>query len=254
MKFLGQIHVDIEYEKNKEKMQILITERNDLTPLLGMDWLKDFNLTIRNIRLDENNQSEKKQLIEQFSELFKNNATIKDTEINIQLKPGHYPVKQKTRSIPLHLQEEVRKELEKLIKTGNLEKVKHVDEDSFVSPVVITVKKDNKNRIRFEKTKRQLYKSQSIHAKHGVVIEPIFERNYERPNKERNDLGKRSGLRIWPDEVVKRNKPTMRIRNYRETIQADTTDSKKSFYGLADIPPSSKRKSTEHYNSQHRLG
>ena len=104
-------------------MQILIIERNDITPLLGMDWMKKFNLTIRNIRTDENSQSEKKRVIEKFPNLFKNNTTIKDTEINIQLKPGHYPVKQKARPIPLHLQEEVGKELEKLIKTGHLEKV-----------------------------------------------------------------------------------------------------------------------------------
>ena len=39
-------------------MQLLITERNDITPLLGMDWLKKFKLPIGNIRLDNNNQSE----------------------------------------------------------------------------------------------------------------------------------------------------------------------------------------------------
>ena len=59
----------------------------------------------------------------------------------MQLKPGHYPLKQIARPIPLHLHEDVGRELEKLIKTGNLEKVKHVDEDCFVSSVVFTVKK-----------------------------------------------------------------------------------------------------------------
>ena len=59
VKFRRHIPVDVEYEDNKQKMQILITERNDITTLLGMDWLKKFNLTIRSIRLNENNQSEK---------------------------------------------------------------------------------------------------------------------------------------------------------------------------------------------------
>ena len=86
VKFRGQIPVDFEYENNKQKIQVLITERNDITLLLRMVWLKKFNLTIRNFRLDENNQSEKKQVIEQFPDLFKNNTTIKDTEINMQLK------------------------------------------------------------------------------------------------------------------------------------------------------------------------
>ena len=36
LKFRGKIPVDIEDENNK-KMQLLFTERNDITPLLGMD-------------------------------------------------------------------------------------------------------------------------------------------------------------------------------------------------------------------------
>ena len=123
-------------------MQLLITERNDITPLLEMDWLKKFKLTIGNIQLDENNQSEKRRIIEKFPDLFRNNTTKKDTEINIQLEPGHNPVKQKARPIPLHLQEAVGKEIEKQMKSRHLEKVKHVDEDCFVSPVVITVRSD----------------------------------------------------------------------------------------------------------------
>ena len=142
VKFRGKIPVDIEYENNKQKMKLLITERNDITPLLGIDWLKKFKLTIGNIRLDDNNQSEKRQIVEKFPDVFKNNTTIKDAEINIQLKPGHYLVKQKARPIPLHLQEAVGKEIEKLTKSGHLERVKQVDEDCFVSPVVITVKND----------------------------------------------------------------------------------------------------------------
>ena len=89
MKFRGKIPVDIEYENNKLKMQLLITERNDITPLLGMDWLKKFRLTIGNIRLDENSQSEKRQIVKKFPDLFRNNTTIKDAEINMQLKPGY---------------------------------------------------------------------------------------------------------------------------------------------------------------------
>ena len=153
VKFRGKMPVDIEYENNKQKMQLLITERNDITPLLGMDWLKKFKLTIGNIQMDENDQSEKRRVIEKFPDLFRNNTTIKDTEINIQLKPGHYPVKQKARPIPLHLQEAVGKEIEKLTKSGHLEKVKHVDEDCFISPVVITVKNDKSVKIALDSRK-----------------------------------------------------------------------------------------------------
>ena len=67
LKLRGQIPTDIEYENIKQKMQIL-------------DWMKEFNLTIRNIRTDENHQSEKKRVSEKFPDLFKNNTTIKDTK------------------------------------------------------------------------------------------------------------------------------------------------------------------------------
>ena len=76
VKFRGKIPVDIEHENYKQKMRLLIIERNDITPLLGMDWLKKFKLTIGNIRLDDYNQSEKRQIVEKFPDLFKNNTTI----------------------------------------------------------------------------------------------------------------------------------------------------------------------------------
>ena len=112
----------MEYENNKQKMEIIITKRTDITPLLGMNWMKKFKLTIGRIQLTEPNQSEKEKVMKNFPDLFENNRTIKDTGINIQLKPGHYPVKQKARPIPLHLKEDVGRELEKLTKAGHLKK------------------------------------------------------------------------------------------------------------------------------------
>ena len=131
-------------------MQLLSTERIDIKPIRGIDWLKKFILTIGKIRLDENSQSEKRRIIEKFPDLFRNNTTIKDADIKIQLKPGHYPVNQKGRPIPLHLQEAVGKGIETLMKSGHLEKVKHVDEDCFVSPVVIAVKSDKSVKLALD--------------------------------------------------------------------------------------------------------
>ena len=105
--------------------------------------MKKFELTIGRIQLVETNQSKtEKKVINKFGDLFENNRTINDTAINIQLKPGHYPVKQKVRPIPLHLEEIVGRELEERIKAGHLEKENNVDEDCSVSSVVITVKND----------------------------------------------------------------------------------------------------------------
>ena len=43
IQFRGKIPVNVEYENNKQKIEILITERTDMTPLLGMDWMKNSN-------------------------------------------------------------------------------------------------------------------------------------------------------------------------------------------------------------------
>ena len=58
--FLGKTPVDIEYEKIK-KMQILITERNVITPILGKDWLKIFKRPAGKIQLNDESQSQKKK-------------------------------------------------------------------------------------------------------------------------------------------------------------------------------------------------
>ena len=40
VKFRGKVPVNIEHENNNQKMEIPITDRTDITPLLGMDWIK----------------------------------------------------------------------------------------------------------------------------------------------------------------------------------------------------------------------
>ena len=218
-------------------MQILITERNDITPLLGMDWMKKFKLTIGNIRTEENNQSERKRVIEKFPDLFKNNTTIKDTEINIQLKPGHYPVKQKARPIPLHLQKHVGKELERLIKTGHLEKVKHVDEDCFVSPVVITVKNDKSVKIALDS--RKLNDSCIKIRPHMPNMEELLNQSSVEITRDRTKELMMSKIDLdYAYGQMKLSKETS-----RQCVFAITGGKfsgyyrfKKGFYGLADIP------------------
>ena len=237
VKFRGKIPVDIEYENNKQKMQLLITERNDITPLLGMDWLKKFKLTIGNIQSDEKDQSEKRRVIEKFPDLFRNNTTIKDTEIDFQLKPGHYPVKQKARSIPLHLQEAVGKEIEKLTKSGHLEKVKHVDEDCFISPVVITVKNDKSVKIALDSRKLR-YSCIKVRP-HMPNMEELLNQISVEITKDRTkelrmskiDLDYAYGQMMLSDETSRQCVFAITGGNFSGYYRF-----KRGFYGLADIP------------------
>ena len=73
VKCRGKIPVNVEFETNKQKMEILITERTDMTPLLGMDWMRKFKLTISKIQMADNNQSEREKVFTKFPDLFENN-------------------------------------------------------------------------------------------------------------------------------------------------------------------------------------
>ena len=53
IKFLGKIWANIEYNGEITKLPILITQQNDITPLLGVNWLKQQPNTINKTLLDE---------------------------------------------------------------------------------------------------------------------------------------------------------------------------------------------------------
>ena len=74
-------------------------------------------------------------------------------EVKIQLKEDARLIQQKRRPIPIHLQQSVEKEINKLMKQGHIEKANNIDEKCFVSPAVITVKKDKSVKIALDSRK-----------------------------------------------------------------------------------------------------
>ena len=96
IKFLRRVWLNIEYNGEIEKLPILITQRDDLTPLLGVNWLKQLPITTNKILLDEHtNQSN--EIHTKFHKLFETNHTIKNADVKIQIKPGCFPIQQKHR-------------------------------------------------------------------------------------------------------------------------------------------------------------
>ena len=73
--------------------------------------------------------------------------------MKIQLKEDAKLIQQKGRPIPIYLQQSVEKEIENLIKQGHIEKANNIDENCFVSPAVITVKKDKSVKIALDSRK-----------------------------------------------------------------------------------------------------
>ena len=142
-----------------------------------------------------------------------------------------------------------------LLKTGHLEKVKQVDGDCFLSPVVITVKNDKPIEIALDS--RKLNNSCiKIRPHMPNMEEQLNEISVEitRDRTKKSIISKiRSRLRMWSDEVVERNKPTMRIRNNWGKIQR-IPQIQKRFLRIRRNPDHLPRKMTEHKNSQHRPG
>ena len=106
IKFMGKTWVTAEYNGTSTKLPMLITKRNEITPLLGVNWLKELPITINKTSLD-NESIQSESIYKKYHKLFNTNHTIKDAEVKIQIKPGCYRIQQKARPIPYHLQEGV---------------------------------------------------------------------------------------------------------------------------------------------------
>ena len=149
IEFVGQTNATVKTNKTTLQLPLLITRAN-ITPLMGLDWMKRLEITINsnteaikihNIKMDDNEKRILK-LKNEFKDLFYNNTEIKDTVVKINLKENANIIQQKGRPIPIHLQDQVAEGLKRLIKNGYLERATEITEDCFVSPAVITVKKD----------------------------------------------------------------------------------------------------------------
>ena len=236
IKFLGKIWADIEHNGKTTKLPILITQRDDITPLLGVNWLKRLPITINKISLDEpTNQSE--NIYTKFNKLFESNHTIKNIEVKIQIKPGCYPIQQKARPVPYHLQKDVKNELDRLIKSGHLERLETIEEDCFVSPVVITVKKDKTVKIALDA--RKLNESCIKKRPHMPNMEELL-------NQISAELSKNDHDPIWISVIdldyaygqMKLAPETSRHCNFAMTGETINGYYRflKGFYGPADIP------------------
>ena len=150
--------IEVKTEKSKEILPIFITENKNTQPLLGLDWLNKLEIglqgskktnVIRHVEKDERLEG----IIHDYEDLFKNNHTSKDLRIDIQLKKDVKPIQQKGPPVPIHFQKIVREKLEKLIEKRHLEKADKITEICFISPAVITIKKDKSVKIALDSRK-----------------------------------------------------------------------------------------------------
>ena len=105
---------------------------------------------VNEISPEEQISPEVQQIMREFPELFKRKGRVKDYEIKIDMKENAKITQQKGRRIPIQLQEQVDKEIEKLLKDGHIERIEKIQDDVFIQPTVITVKKDKSVKIALD--------------------------------------------------------------------------------------------------------
>ena len=155
--FTGQTKAMVKTNKETMELPLLITKAQT-APLMGLDWMLRLKLNLNsnndaiqthNIILD-NTERKIIKLQNDFKDLFYNNKEIKNLSVKMNLKTGAQIIQQKGRPIPIHLQDQVEQELKRLIKHGYVEKATEITENCFVSPAVITVKKDKSIKIALD--------------------------------------------------------------------------------------------------------
>ena len=152
IKFKGE--VEVKTEKSKEILHILITENKSTQPLLGLDWQDKLEIgiqgskktnVIRHVEEDER----RKKIISEHEDLFKNNHTVKDLTIDIQLKKDVKLIQQKGRPVPIHFRGGIRE----TNRFGTSSESRQNYRKLLFFPAVFTMKKDKSVKIALDSRK-----------------------------------------------------------------------------------------------------
>ena len=98
------------------------------------------------------------------------------------MKEDAKTTEQKGRRISIHLQNQVDNEINKLQKEGHIEKVGKIQDDVFIQPTVITVKKDTSVKIALDA--RALNQSIAKDKYQMPILENLIDMIAEKLDKE----------------------------------------------------------------------
>ena len=91
---------------------------------------------------NQNNKSLKQEIAKQFPGPIKRIGRSVNHTVKSKFKTNFTQVHQRGRRVPIHLQKQVEEELKKLQDNGNIIKLDKCSDKNFISPIVITVKRD----------------------------------------------------------------------------------------------------------------
>ena len=117
IRFEGKTTAKVEINGTRKELEILITTKNT-NPLLGLHWMKKLGITLETGKtVPQIYQIKEHPDVTKLKTKFNEIHSVNRLEVKIQLKEDAKLIQQKGRHIPIHLQQSVEKEIEKLIKT-----------------------------------------------------------------------------------------------------------------------------------------
>ncbi|XP_071056446.1 uncharacterized protein [Onthophagus taurus] len=149
----GRIKLPVTWKNNKAVIKCYVVETNDnllgrpaLLKLKIVEWIHD-KVKIKEINEVENGngKSFQNKIFEEYEDLFRGLGEMENYEYKIKLVENAEPYATPTsRRIPQPLLEEVKKEIDAMVKNDVIEKVESTE---WCAPMVITQKKNGKVRI-----------------------------------------------------------------------------------------------------------
>ena len=118
-------------------------------------------LTRFDVLMCEQSEGWKEKFFTKFKNLFERQGISKNHIASSKFKYPLCPIQEKGRRIPIHIQDKVEKEIEKLLTEGHITKLDKCTSDCFIAPIVITVKKDDSIKLAMDAKpiNRQLFKN-----------------------------------------------------------------------------------------------
>ena len=226
-----------------EKAKITVVA-DGFRPILGRDLFDQLGITISQKpcpQTEVNNIDPpcaiKKSLAKEFPDLISRIGKSKNHTVNSKFDKNYRVIHQKGRKVPIHLQPKVKIELEKLLNEGHIEKLNNCSDQFFVSPIVITVKKDKSIKIALDSK---------------ILNKAIHKNKYQMPNIDSLIQTISQTLSTAPQETayftildlqyaysqLKLHSDTARHCNFN-IVSGDMTGThrfKTGFYGLTDMP------------------
>ena len=109
----------------------------------------------------EQSEEWKEKFYSKFKDLFDRQGRSIHHVVNTTFKYPLFPIQERGRQIPIHVQEKFEKYIDKLLLEGHIHRLDKCTSDCFVAPIVITVKKDDSIKLALDAKpiNRQLYKN-----------------------------------------------------------------------------------------------